>query len=353
MEFNPEKYKNPQCEILIDDSPLKTGSCFIESVHVQVSASLQSNSCDVTLVADYDYKNSKISDDLLSAVTLGKKAKIKLGYGKPDTVFLGYINSVSTSFSSEGFLVEFSCLDARGLLMGNTHWKSYKNEKMSMVIEGILKPISSFTGEIEVSVSAEADKENPLAQNEMDDYQYLCSLARLTGSSFCMLKKKLYFGKNILRAGVLRESYEWGKNLISFSRNVELSGQVGSVAVYGNEPATIKNISVKAAPPGGSDRTASQHCSAVNNKTEKRFNYTVRNQDQAKAYAESIMLDSAINFCTGSAQVLGNEKLLPGDKVEFDGLDPSLNGKYIITSLTHSFGGGGFLTTIGFARTTA
>lgn len=353
MEFNPEKYKNPQCEILIDDSPLKTGSCFIESVHVQVSASLQSNSCDVTLVADYDYKNSKISDNLLSALALGKKAKIKLGYGKPDTVFLGYINSVSTSFSSEGFLVEFSCLDARGLLMGNTHWKSYKNEKMSMVIEGILKPISSFTGEIEVSVSAEADKENPLTQNEMDDYQYLCSLAKLTGSSFCMQKENLCFKENILRSGVLRESYEWGKNLISFSRNVELSGQVGSVTVYGNEPATIENFSSTASSPGGSGRTASQLCSAVKAKTQEWINNTVKNQAQAKVYAESIMFDSAINFCTGSAQVLGNEKLLPGDKVEFDGLDPSLNGKYVITSLTHSFGGGGFLTTIGFARTTA
>ncbi len=353
MEFKPERYRNPQCVIHIDGSPLKIGSCYIESVNVQISAAAQSNSCDVTLIADYDHKNGKISDDLSSRITAGKKAEVKLGYEKPDTVFLGYINSVSTSFSAEGIIMTFSCLDARGLLMGNTQWQSYENEKLSMIVEGILNPIRSFTEGIEVSVSVEADKENPLAQNEMDDYQYLCNLAKLTGSSFCMLKKKLYFGKNILCSGELRESYEWGKNLISFSRNVELSGQIGSVTVHGSEPDTIRKFSSTASPPGGSGRTASQLCSAVKGKTRERFNKTVRDQNQAKAYAESLMFDSAINFCTGSAQVLGTEKLLPGDKVKFDGLDPQINGEYIVTSLTHSFGGGGFLTTIGFARTTA
>lgn len=353
MEFKPERYRNPQCGIYIDGSPLKIGSCYVESVHVQVSAALQSNSCDVTLVAAYDPKNGKISDGLLSSITAGKKAEVKLGYAKPDTVFLGYVDSVSTSFSAEGITVMFSCLDARGLLMGNNRWQSYENEKMSMIIEGILKPIRSFTEGIEVSVSAEADRENPLAQNEMDDYQYLCSLARLTGSSFCMLKKKLCFGKNILRSGELRESYEWGKNLISFHRNVELSGQIGSVTVYGSEPDTIRKFSSTASPSGGSGKTASQLCSAVKGKTRERFNKTIKDQDQAKVYAESLLFDSSIRFCTGSAQVLGNEKLLPGDKVKFGGLDPQINGEYIVTSLTHSFGGGGFLTTIGFARTTA
>lgn len=352
MEFKPDHYRNPQCEIRIDGSPLKIGSCYVESVHVQVSAASQSNSCDVTLVADYDPKSGKISDDLSSRITAGKKAEVKLGYGKPDTVFLGYVDSVSTSFSAEGILVSFSCLDARGLLMGNTQWQSYENEKMSRIVEGILNPIRSYTEGIEVSVSVEADQENPLVQNEMDDYQYLCSLASLTGSSFCMLKKKLYFGKNILRSGELRESYEWGKNLISFSRAVELSGQIGSVTVHGSEPDTIRKFSSTASSSGGTGKTASQLCSAVKGKAREKFNKTVRDQDQAKAYAESLMFDSAIRFCTGSAQVLGNEKLLPGDKVKFDRLDPQINGEYIVTSLSHSFGGGGFLTTIGFARTT-
>lgn len=353
MEFDPSNYKNPQCGIYIDGSQLKTGSYYIESVNVQISAETQANSCDITLIADYDNKSGKISGDLSSKITAGKKAEIKLGYENPDTVFLGYINSVSTSFSSDGIAVTFSCLDARGLLMGNSQWQSYENEKMSMIIESLLKPISAFTEGIEVSVSAEADKENPMAQNEMDDYQYICNLAKLTGSSFCMSKNKIYFGKNILKSGSLKESYEWGRDIISFTRNVELSGQIGSVTVYGNEPDTISEFSSTASPPGGSGKTATQLCSAVMGKTQEKFNNTITDQNQAKAYAESIMFDSAIKLCTGSVQVLGNEKLLPGDKVNFSGLDPQINGEYVVTSLTHNFGIGGFLTTIGFARTTA
>lgn len=75
MEFKPEKYRNPQCGIYIDGSPLKAGSCYVESVSVQVSAGTESNSCDVTLVAGYDYKNGKISQELSGVITAGKRRK--------------------------------------------------------------------------------------------------------------------------------------------------------------------------------------------------------------------------------------------------------------------------------------
>ncbi len=353
MTFETDKYKNPQCGIYIDGSELKTSSYSIESVNVQLSSSTQANGCDFTVAADYDNKNSKVAGDLLTKVSPGKKAEIKLGYEKPDTVFLGYINSVDISFTADGIAVTASCLDARGLLMGNSQWKSFENEKMSMIIESLLKPVKSFTGGIEVSVNAEADKENPLSQNELDDYQYICNLAKLTGCSFCMKGKKLYFGKNILLTGSLKESYEWGRDIISFTRKIELSGQIGSVTVHGSEPDTINEFSSTATPTGGSGKTASQLCSTIGSKTQEKFNNTITDLNQAKAYAESLMFESAIRLCTGSAQVLGNEKLAIGDKVKFGGLDPNINGEYIITSLEHSFGSGGFLTTIGFSRTTA
>lgn len=353
MNFDPEQYKNPQCGIYIDGSQLKSGSYHIESVNVQISAGMQSNSCEITLTADYDSGKSSVSQNLLSVAAAGKKAEIKLGYEKTDTVFLGYINTVSVSFSADGILVALSCLDARGLLMGNTQWQSYENEKMSRIITDLLKSVSSFTGGIDVSVSGEADKENPLSQNDMDDYQYICSLARLTGSSFCMLGKKLIFGKNILKSPSAQTDYEWGRNLLSFSRTVDLSSQIGSVTVYGNEPDTINIFSSTATAPSGSGKTAAQLCAAIREKTKETTSKTVKNQDQAKLYAESLMFEGAIRLCTGSAQVLGNEKLMPGGRVRFQGLDPSINGDYVIISVAHSFGSGGFLTNIEFARTTA
>lgn len=353
MAFEPDKFKIPQCGIYIDGTELKKSSYHIESVNVQVSADVKADSCDVTVVADYDNKSSKITESLLTKVKAGKKAEIKLGYEKPDTVFFGYINSVSTIFSADGVIVTFSCLDARGLLMGNTQWQSYENEKMSQIIKNILNTVSSFTDGIDVSVSSEADKENPLAQNDMDDYRYICNLAKITGSSFCMKGKKLFFGKNILRSGSVQATYEWGKDIISFSRNVELSGQLGSVTVHGSEPDTIKEFSSTASAPGGSGQNAAQLCTAIKGKTQETFSKTVKDQNQAKAYAESLMFENAIKLCTGSAQVLGNEHLTPGGKVKFDGLDPSINGEYVITSVTHNFSANGFLTTIEFARTTA
>ncbi|MGN1341312.1 MAG: phage late control D family protein [Oscillospiraceae bacterium] len=351
MAFNADDYRNPQCKVYVDGSQLKSSTYYIEAVNVQISGSARSNSCDVTVLADYDYKNSCIADGLLNKITAGKKVKIEMGYKIPKVVFMGYINAVSVSFSEGGVEVSFSCLDARGLLMGNVTWQTYENESVSQIINKILNPLRSYTGGIEVSVPGQADKENPLSQNDLDDYQYICQLATLTGSSFCMPDTKLKFVKNIYKTGTKQAEYKWGRDLISFERNVELADQLGSVKVTGNAPENIKSFSATAKPPSGG-KTGAQLNSMVKEKSRDITSYAVKDQNEAKIYAQSLMDQAAMKLCTGRAKVLGNEKLTPGGKVKFSGLDPKLNGEYHIVALSHSFSPGGFLTMISFAKPT-
>ncbi len=353
MAFNAEDYINPQCKVIVDGSELKSSTYYIESVNVQVSASTSANSCDVTIVANYDYKNSCISDGLLKKVTAGKKVKIEMGYSLTRPVFMGYINSVSVSFSEGGVELSFSCLDARGLLMGNVSWQTYENESISQVIKKLLDPLTAYTTGIVVNVAGEADKENPLSQNDLDDYQYIIQLAKLTGSSFCMPGTELKFVKNVYKSGSQQGSYKWGRDLLSFERNVELAEQLGSVTVSGNSPENIKDFSATAKPPSGSGKTGAQLNSLVKGKEREVTSFAVKNQNEAKVYADSLMYESAMKLCTGTARIVGDANLVPGGKVKFEGLDPELNGVYSITSLTHSFSTAGFLTTIGFAKTTA
>lgn len=353
MAFNADNCKNPQCKVIVDGSELKSSTYYIEAVNVQVSASSRANSCDVTIVANYDYKNSCIGDSLLKKVTAGKKVRIEMGYSLTRPVFMGYINSVSVSYSEGGVEISFSCLDARGMLMGNVSWQTYENESISQVIKKILQPLSSYTTGVVVNVPGAADKENPLSQNNLDDYQYICQLATLTGSSFCMPSTKLKFVKNVYKSGSRQGTYKWGRDLLSFERNVELAEQLGSVTVSGNSPENIKEFSATAKPPSGSGKTGAQLNSLVKGKEREVTSFAVKNQNEAKTYADSMMFDSAMKMCTGTARVVGNANLVPGGKIKFDGLDPELNGDYSITSLTHSFSTAGFLTTIGFAKTTA
>lgn len=352
MPADAGKYLNPQCKVFVDGSQLKSSTYYIESVNVQISATSRANSCDVTIMAEYDNKNSCIDDGLLKKIVAGKKVKVEMGYSRTSPVFLGYVNTVSISYSEGGVMVSFSCLDARGLLMGNVSWQTYEKESISQIITEMLKPLASYTEGVEVNVPGEPDQENPMSQQDLDDYQYICSLATLTGSSFCMTDMKLRFVSNVFKSAARQATFKWGQDLLSFNRTVELSEQLGAVTVSGNSPENIKTFSATAKPPSGSGKTGAQLNPLVKGKTKEISSFNVKNQNEAKEYAASIMFESAMKLCTGSARVIGNEKLTPGGKVKFDGLDPTLDGDYYISSLEHSFSGAGFLTTIGFSRNT-
>ncbi|MGN0682724.1 MAG: phage late control D family protein [Oscillospiraceae bacterium] len=339
----------PQCEISVGGALLKKPDYLIESVDVRISAGTSSNSCDVTLLCEYDNSGRKLSGNALSKIVAGKKVLVKLGYKQLKKVFMGYINSVSVEYSSDGIVVSFSCLDARGLLMGNTSWQNYENESISQIITKLLNPVQSYTDGVQVSVAGKADKEYPMTQRDVDDFSYICNLAKVTNSSFCMTDTKLRFVKNIFKTAKLQESYSWGKDILSFSRTVELAEQLGSVKVSGNSPDTIKDFSATAKPPAGAGKSGAQLCPEVKAKEKEINSSLVKDQSEAQTYAEAVMFESAMKLCSGSATVLGNQKLSPGGIVKFSDLDPKIDGQYYIQSIQHKFSAGGFLTVIGFS----
>ena len=338
----------PQCLVTVGDTLLKSSDFMMESVDIHLSAGSQSNSCNVTVLCGYDYKNGKLTGDAASILAAGKKVTVKLGYSSPKEVFIGYINSVSTEFSSEGAVISFSCLDARGMLMGNNSHKSYENKSVKQIIEELFASVQSYTSGTEVSVSAEADKENPMTQHDMDDYSYICTLAKLTGSSFCMTGTKLRFVDNIFNSASVQETYTWGNDLLSFNRTVELAEQLGEVTVSGSSPDSEEEFSVTVKPKSGSKKTGDKLSSGVKSRKKKIISSMIRSQKEAKAFAESLMSESSMKLCSGSATVLGNQELTPGGKITFERLDPSVSGTYYITSVNHRFGSGGFMTVIGF-----
>ena len=353
MALDYSKYSVPQCKIFVDKTELKSSEYDIEQVNVQLSTDTKSNSADVTIVSKYDNKNSVVGGGLLSKLSAGKRVKIEMGYKLTSVVFLGYVNTVETSFSEGGVTVSFSCLDARGLLMGNITWQTYETENIQQIVTDMLNSVRTYTDSVTVQVEGKVDKEQPQAQNELDDFKYLCHLAKLTNSSFYMTATDLKFVKNGFEKFSVVEKYKWGEDVISFNRKVELSEQVGAVKVTGISPDTVEEFEATVKASSSDGKTAGQLNSAVGKKELTISSLTVKDQQEAQAYAQAMMFEAAIKLSTGTAQVLGNEKLVVGKGVNFSGLDPNINGNYLITSLNHSFGPGGFLTTIGFASSGA
>lgn len=341
----------PQCRVYIDGVQIKNSAEMIESVRVQLSVSEMANSCEIAIFCNYDHDRST-AGGIISTASPGKKVKVDLGYKYPKTVFVGYINSAGVSFSQDGVNISLSCLDARGLLMGNTSREGFENKSVSQIVNELLKPVQSFTEGISVSVPGAADKEYPISQYEMDDYKFICMLARLTGCSFYMDGTVLKFVKDVYSSAAMGGKFQWGKDVISFQRQVELSDQVGKVRVIGRSPDTLEDFFAEATPVSGSGKTGAALCSPVMGKVREVVSKTIKTQNEARILAESLMRRSCLKLCRGSAQVLGDESIKPGKKVKFDGLDPKLNGTYYVTSVTHSFDSGGFLTSIGFCSPT-
>lgn len=351
MPMIPEEVFVPQCRVFIDGTQIKASAEMIESVTVQLTASEMANGCEFVIFCKYDHDRSTMGN-IISRASAGKKVRVELGYKLPKPVFIGYINSTSVDFSAEGISLIVSCLDARGLLMGNVSRESFENKSVSQIVTQLLDPIKSYTEGVTVSIPGSADKEYPLSQYEMDDYRYICMLARLTGCSFYMAGTKLKFVKDIFSTSTLKASYTWGKDLISFSRTVELSEQLGKVRVIGTVPDTLEDFFADASPISGSGKTGASLCSPVKSKVKEVVCKTIKSQKEAKVYAESLMRQSCLKLCRGNARVVGNEALVPGSRIKFGGLDPKLNGTYFITGVQHTFNGSGFLTNISFCAPT-
>lgn len=341
----------PQCRVYIDGMQIKPSAEMIESVTVQLSASQASNTCEVVIFCDHDNGKSTVGS-IISRASAGKKIRVEMGYSIPKTVFMGYVDSAGISFSGDGVTLSLSCLDARGLLMGNISRESFENKSVSQIVKELLEPVRSYAGGVTVSVPGAADKEYPIAMHDMDDYRFICMLASMAGCSFYMTSTDLKFVRDIYSSAAVKERYTWGKNIISFTRNVELSGQLGKIRVIGTSPDTLEDFYADASPMSGTGKSGAAMCPPIRSKVQEVVSKTVKNQSEARTYAQSLMRSACLKLCTGSATVPGNESLCPGTKVKFDGLDPKINGNYYIKAITHSFDQGGFLTKIDFCSPT-
>lgn len=344
----------PQYKIYIDNSLLKGSEYKVLSVNVQLSISEKANSAEFVVSADYDIDKGSIGGSLVKKLNAGAKVKIEMGYKITSLIFMGYINSCNVEYSADGIYLSVSCLDARGLLMGNKLWKVFENATPSQIIKKLLMPLTDYTKGISVTLPGEVDKEHPEAASDDDDFTYICNLAKRNNCSFLMQENMLKFGKNVLTEGkTMLTTYEWGKNLLSFSRQVELSGQIGEVEVSGRNPDTLETFSASAKLPSGSGKNANQLCSVIGSKKLKIVSSEIKTKKEAEAYANSIITSLSVKLVSGTATMVGDNTILPGRKIKFGKLDKAIDGLYLVSAVTHQFDGSGYITTVNFCRGTA
>ena len=357
LEKDYDYFRVPQYEILIgspeaDVSLLKALSVTeFPMLSLNVSQSVgPASSAQISFACPYDVENSKFETDIYSLLEAGSKIAIKLGYSKPETVFIGIIGSIGTNFAASGITVSITCYDAKMALFHNKTWKSFtKQSTIQTVVEELLEPCKKY-GKVNVSglkydELVSKGQERNWVQDNIDDYKFVMRLASLTNSSFYTSGDTTNFVENISDTAEANIKLGWGSGLMDFSVEIDISGQVGSVEIaYRTGGREVGYAVYDGNDIKGKGAVPEDKGGIVTGKSRELTETLVDNEEQALIAAKNLYMETAMKYVTGRGSTIGMPDLKAGEAIELDGLGDKLNGTYFLSKVDHRFDAGGYLT---------
>ncbi len=192
-------------------------------------------------------------------------------------------------------------------------------------------------------------KHEHLWQPNMSAFDFIRLRAARSGRVCYVEDTKLYFVKRQLDEGPVAQltfTFEGtggggGSNdrgaLESFEPQMGAAGQIKKCQVYGWDPVKKEPIVGKfeqSNSPLGNEAGGSAYGDSPNHDVH---DVPVRSKQEADEVAESILMERAMNFITGSARSRGNPKLKRDAVVQLKCDDKRYDGKYYIAGVTHTF----------------
>lgn len=286
---------------------------------------------------------------LMELFAFGTPIEIAFGYddySKLTSILQGIVTEISTSFS-EGGSPELTVSGYDGLYPLTSekitqHWENTRDSE-------VVSRIATKKGLVATVVQTDPVKPR-IDQNQESDMVFLEKLADRNGVTFYMNGKKLYFGpRNNDRSNVLQLS--WGKDLLSFSPEVNLARQVTSVEVYGMSAEKGEFIVGKASRGDESGREngrksgADRITKALGNEKVMRVRAAVHTKAEADKRARAILEERAEQFVKGSGESIGIPEIVPDINIALTGLGNVFSKTYYVSECTHKIDGNGYRST--------
>ena len=293
--------------------------------------------------------------DLMQLFAFGKPIEISFGYGelsKLSVLLQGMVTEISTSFS-EGGAPGLTVSGYDGLYpltvgKNTRHWENVRDSKA----------VSDIAGSKGLSANVvQTDPTKPrIDQNQESDIVFLQKLADRNGVTFYMRGDSLYFGpRQNDRSDVLE--LPWGKGLLTFSPEVNLSRQISAAEVYGWSAERGEQIVGRAARGDESGRDsrrdsgADRITRALGNKTLMRVRAAVHTQAEADARARAILEERSEEFVKGNGESIGLPEIMPDINIALTGLGSTFSKTYYVSESTHTIDGSGYRTTFKIEET--
>ncbi len=348
-----EGFLKPNCRIKVGtqkkfEDIVHVGGIFVTDVRVDLQIEGMAGCASFDVINAYDPIKGAFRSDIIGALKLGEAVEISLGYGSEMMlVFVGYINSVSSSFGGSSMpTLQITCMDYCGMMLENERNEQPKEaETYDQFIRDYVKKNYSML-KIGTVDGVGGVTKSPVME-KCSDYQMFSSMAEEIGFEFFILQDKVYFRKPYLVTSPVT-TLTWGQNIISFSRELSMRTFVAEIEVrsfkqQGNEQVFV---AVESSTKGKEVSSTAKPIRRV------ITDYSAKTQQDVDARAKAEIQKIERQSLGGNCTCIGFPPICPGRFVKLDRLSGELNGKYYVMSVSHSFGGGGFTTSFRVGRKT-
>jgi len=288
---------------------------------------------------------------------LGSPVKIQMGYGDRnslDLMLTGLVTELNTSFPSSGLpQLTVSGYDYSYCLTKGTDSKNWEKQKDSDVVREIAKDYN-----LDPKVEDTKVVQPKIERSQESAAHFIARLAERNGFEFLVTEKELFFRKPANDKQSIIE-LEWGRGLLSFAPEINLSEQVTQVEVYGWDIQTKKPIVGRARrgdEPGRHPSRSSgaeylgKVCKAK--QATLRIREPVFSQQEADLRARAILKRRAEGFVGGRGETIGIPELRPNVNVTLGGVGKFFETSFYIKHTTHAVSSSGYRTTFDFKDTT-
>lgn len=280
--------------------------------------------------------------------------EVKMGYAGQEKVMVrGPITAIEPNYpQSGGPTLSIRGQSALHSFRRQTHsysWHSKRDSdiaaelghnEVSETLPGLGVPVL-----IDEKARAEENPEQVSMKSEFD-LDFLARRAEFRGYVFYLEydddgKERFYFGPSD-RPGRIEYELVWGKSLISFRPTFATAHQYGKVIVRGVDRTTGQKV--EAVAMAGVDCKLNEDLEIPKSGTKVITDPPARSAAEARRHACEALHQLRRNVVTAHGSTIGLPDLRAGSYVQIVLGKSRFNGRYFVTSTTHSIGSAGYTT---------
>lgn len=332
----------PAFEISVEGQKLNLLQAAVSGVRVDTTTETRADHCQFRIENAYNAVSREFRW-VGSLIEVGKSLEVKMGYtDKLVTLFDGIITGITLDYPEQSQpTVSVTGMDRSMLMMRSVQSKEWHDVKVSDVV----KEIGGKYG-LQLQVKETTETHKTIEQFRKSDFHFLKKLAEDEFFEFFVVGQTLYFRESAANSDpVLTLMY--GKNLSSYTAEVDITKQVSQVVVHGVNRKTNAKFSGASRPMriiGTNGRAGPDVMNALSRHLIENVYRNVATPMAAQKLADSLMSERGMDLVTGQGQCIGLPELRAGRFVKLEGLGPKFNQPMLLASVTHAIDSGGYTT---------